>query len=329
MFPVVQPGGLDSGTARRIEPAGLGATVGVQAVTLDPHAPRAAAPPVEGPQAQATRIRTEPQALLDPAAQRLAADALAGAGGGNRAATVAPQLQWLLQCLQQLGLAEDGGAAPVMVRWPAADQPVADTPDQALQALRDTLGRSPLFAANPRTPAELARAAERAAAMPAASGSATALASGSSLVSASRPGAAGTENAAPAAAFSALPATAPGGGLEQTQQALQLLLHGQLQWAGQLTPGVPARLQREDAWQEDPQRPGKLRRGSALRLQIDLPATGPLVVLAQQFGSQVSVRLLPGARHAGRFEAALSDLQAALASLSETPVDLSLQAVQP
>ncbi len=321
MFPVVQPGGLDAGTARRIEPAGLGATQGVQAVTLDPHAPRAAAPTVEGPQAQATGVRAEPQALLDAAAQRLAADALAGAGAGNRAATVAPQLQWLLQCLQQLGLAEDGGAAPAMVRWPAADQPVADSPDQALQALRDSLGRSPLFAANPRTPAELARGAERAAALPAMPDSAAA----SGSASASRPGAAIVTDAA---AFSAMPDAAPHGGLEQTQQALQLLLHGQLQWAGQLTPGVPARLQREDAWQEDPQRPGSLQRGSALRLQVDLPATGPLVVLAQQFGSQVSVRLLPGARHAGRFEAALPDLQAALAPLSETPAELSLQAVR-
>ena len=107
---------------------------------------------------------------------------------------------------------------------------------------------------------------------------------------------------------------------------MQLLLHGQLQWSGELTPGVKARLRREDAWQEDPLRPGRLLQGSALRVELDLPATGPLVVLAQQVGDQLSVRLMPGPGQALRFEAELADLRAALVPLSDTPVDLALHA---
>jgi hypothetical protein len=134
--------------------------------------------------------------------------------------------------------------------------------------------------------------------------------------------------APPAAAFADLASTMAldGSGVESTQQALQLLLHGQLQWSGELTPGVKARLRREDAWQEDPLRPGRLLQGSALRVELDLPATGPLVVLAQQVGDQLSVRLMPGLGQALRFEAELADLRAALVPLSDTPVDLALHA---
>ena len=112
---------------------------------------------------------------------------------------------------------------------------------------------------------------------------------------------------------------------ERAQQALQLLLHGQLQWRGELTPGVPLQLQREDVWQEDPAQPGHLLPGTALRLELQLPATGPLVVLAQQVAGKMTVRLLPSPAHTAHFEAALADLHTALAPLADPPVDLALQ----
>ena len=90
---------------------------------------------------------------------------------------------------------------------------------------------------------------------------------------------------------------------------------------------MPARLSRDDAWEEDPLHPGKLLAGSALRLQIDLPTCGSLVVLAQQVGEHLNLRLLPGdPRQAPRFESALADLRSALARLTERPIDLQLQA---
>ena len=284
--------------------------------------------PVAAMQAQGVRVQAEPLAPPDPkgARRQLAEDQLVAAAGANvnRAAMVAPQLLLLLQSLQQLGLVEGDPASAAMVAWPAADQPVAETPDQALQTLRDTLGRSPLFAANPRTPAALAAAPWRAAGHAAPE------------VASQPPDTPDTPDspsatlaellAPPAAAFADLASTMAldGPGVDTTQQALQLLLHGQLQWSGELTPGVKARLRREDAWQEDPQRPGRLLQGSALRVELDLPATGPLVVLAQQVGDQLSVRVMPGPGQALRFEADLADLRAALVPLSDTPVDLAL-----
>ncbi len=326
MFPVVSPGGIDPGLARRLESADVSAPVGVQPVTLDPHAPRAMSPPVSAMQAQGVRVQAEPLAPPDPtgARRQLAEDQLLATAGANvnRAALVAPQLLLLLQSLQQLGLVDGDPASAAMVAWPAADQPVAPTPAQALQTLRDTLGRSPLFAANPRTAAALAAGPWRA--------SHHASSGASQLPGTHDPSS--TLRAAstmpPAAGFVDLASTmaADGPGIDSTQQALQLLLHGQLQWSGELTPGVKARLRREDAWQEDPQRPGRLLQGSALRVELDLPATGPLVVLAQQVGAQLSVRVLPGPGQALRFEAELADLRTALEPLSDTPVDLALHA---
>ena len=112
----------------------------------------------------------------------------------------------------------------------------------------------------------------------------------------------------------------------QTMEALQLLLHGRLQWEGELTPGVQAGLQRETVWEEDPDHPGQLQSGSLLRLDLALPTIGPLVVLARLVGGRCAVQLLPAAEAAPALDAALGELHAALAPLTEKPVALSLQA---
>jgi len=62
-----------------------------------------------------------------------------------------------------------------------------------------------------------------------------------------------------------------------------------------------------------------------LRLDLALPAIGPLVVLARLVGGRCAVQLLPSAAAAPALDAALGDLQAALAPLTDTPVALSLQ----
>ena len=334
MFPVFQPGVVEPGPARRSDPIGLTPVAGVAPVAQDPHAPRAAAPQVDASRAQSTSVRPEPPPLqAGAAAQRPPAGldvALPGVGPGNRAALLSPNLQWLLQCLQQLGApaaGEAGNPSAAMVRWPAPGQPVAATPAEALDRLRDSLGRSALFAANPRTPAALVLAAARAALAVGSAGSAGSVVSGDLPVA---PGQAGSVAAAspwPPAAPADLPArNTLAGEIDTTRRALQLLLHGRLQWSGELTPGVTARLLREDAWEEDPRQPGKLLAGSALRIEIDLPASGPLVVLARQVGEHFDLRLLPDGRHAPRFEAALADLRTALALLTERPIDLQMQA---
>lgn len=363
MFPVLPPGGGMDPAPSRVAPApAVAATqpvVGAQPVTpVDPQMPRAAALPVNADAADAARTQAElaRAAALRASGAGAAVEVLPALGPfpNNRAAAVAPQLTQLLQLLQALGVADAGEGAPPVVNWPEAGQPVAEEPADALLRLREALGQSPLFAANPRTPSVLAALAQSpwggkaalappgspgassatavlgAAGTAAASGAPAALAPGGSgaaeaseplaALPASRGEALAGEVGAPAASSFAQPA-------ERAQQALQLLLHGQLQWRGELTPGVPLRLEREDVWQEDPAQPGHLLPGTALRLELLLPATGPLVVLAQQVAGQMTVRLLPAAPHAARFEAALTDLQAALAPLADPPVDLAMQPV--
>lgn len=327
MFPVLPPGGVDPGPARSGPAPAVAATqpvVGVQPlVPVDPQNPRAAAQPVNADAADAARVKAE-----------LAKAAVAGGGGAaaaqlavptNRAAAVAPQLTLLLQQLQALGVADAGEGAPPVVSWPQAGQPVADEPATALLRLREALGQSSLFAANPRTPAALAALATLA---QRSLGGATA--AGAQANAPLAAGAAGGLEVPDAKGpmWNALvadvsPPLAPSA--ERAQQALQLLLHGQLQWRGELTPGVPLHLEREDVWQEDPEQPGHLLPGTSLRLELRLPDTGPLVVLAQQVAGQMTVRLMPTVSHAARFEAALADLQAALAPLAQPPVDLALQ----
>lgn len=349
MFPVLPPGGgVDPGPARLAPAPSVAATQPVVGVgplmPVDPQNPRAAALPVNADAADAARLKAElARGGVVGSSAAAAQEVLPAlrALTNNRAAAVAPQLTQLLQLLQALGVAEGGEGAPPVVNWPEAGQPVADEPASALLRLREALGQSALFAANPRTPQALAALAQSpwggagsAMASPAA---AAAQAPGAALAATDAADALATalvpaaeQAAAPAASTAAaMAATALAQPAERAQQALQLLLHGQLQWRGELTPGVPLRLEREDVWQEDPAQPGRLLPGTALRLELLLPGTGPLVVLAQQVAGQMTVRLLPAAPHAARFEAALADLQTALAPLANPPVDLALQARAP
>lgn len=127
----------------------------------------------------------------------------------------------------------------------------------------------------------------------------------------------------------ATPSNSPTLSIDQAQQGLQLLLQGRLRWEGELTPGVPAELERNDVWEEDPDRPGTLQRGTSVRVKVSLPDSGELVVVAQQIADRYTVTLQPDARHLGRFDAAISDLQQALAPLTPNPVALTLQSPAP
>lgn len=352
---------MDSVSAR-VSPApavaAIQPVVSTQPVTpVDPQAPRASAPPVNADAANAARTKAEPARSAGVGSGGAVVQVLPAlvAAPTNRAVSVAPQLTQLLQLLQALGVADSGEGAPPVVNWPQAGQPVAEEPASALMRLREALGLSTLFAANPRTPAVLAALAQSpggAAFAPLAPGAQTPEAAQAPAVAQPpapsatlAPAASGLAAFGAAETVEALPLAPPGDllarvageiaalaspwpaalAVERAQQALQLLLHGQLQWRGELTPGVPLRLEREDVWEEDPAQPGVLLPGTALRLELLLPATGALVVLAQQIGGKMTVRLLPAAPHAERFEAALGDLQTALAPLADPPVDLALQ----
>ena len=331
MFPQVPPGvGVAPVAPSRIDSQVVTGPQSVTPVSLDPQAPRAASLPVGladdtgvpvGPGLEvASKLRSSAQA-----AQLVAATV------ANPAVTLDGDLQTLLRGLQAWGLtALLDAEAPAQLNWPSRNTPMADTPQDALAQLRDDLGRSAMFAFHPRTAAMLG-AAERRSAANGSSPSAQTTADGtqglhSTDADTADSAAANVASGAAEAARAALAAPmAPPLSIDLAQQALLLLLQGRLRWAGELTPGVPAELERNDVWEEDPDRPGTLQRGTSVRVKVSLPESGDLVVVAQQITDRYKVSIQTDARYFGRFDEAISDLQQALAPLTPHPVALTLQ----
>lgn len=254
------------------------------------------APPVRTAPAEGTRIAGEQArapllspALLEEAVLR-AAEAAPGVGGAPRAAQLSAHLQLLGAWLDALveGAADGSAAARPPLSWPDASVPIAQDPRAAWTQLRERLASSPLFAAHRAGPG----------------GSPDAASDGF------RPAA-----QAYAQAARALPAqSVQGTSADVVAPALQLLLDGRLAWQGELTPGVRASLQREDAWEEDPQHPGRLRRGTALRLDLVLPSGDALGLRATQVAERMQVVLAPASGREARYAEALPRLRAALAA---------------
>jgi hypothetical protein len=78
------------------------------------------------------------------------------------------------------------------------------------------------------------------------------------------------------------------------REGLKLLMDGRMVWQGQFTQGVPLRFERSDAWQADRKGLGGMRKGTSIRMQLQLPNLGPLEIRALGFGGQVSVRVHAG-----------------------------------
>ena len=331
MFPQVPSGaGVPPASPTRIESQVVGAAQGVTPVSLDPQAPRAAAPPVGLASDTGVPVRRGLEVVSDLRSGAQTAQPVAGAAF-NPAATLDADLQSLLQGLRVWGLANLlESQAPEQQNWPAGNTPLADTPQDALAQLRDSLGRSAMFAFHPRIAsmlgaAERRSASERATSPDAPTGSPSTPSEVAYRLAANEAGlASDAGRTAPAT-----PSNSPTLSIDQAQQGLQLLLQGRLRWEGELTPGVPAELERNDVWEEDPDRPGTLQRGTSVRVKVSLPDSGELVVVAQQIADRYTVTLQPDARHLGRFDAAISDLQQALAPLTPNPVALTLQSPAP
>ena len=102
----------------------------------------------------------------------------------------------------------------------------------------------------------------------------------------------------------------------ELQAGLALLLHGQMQWQGQLTPHVQARILREDAYLEDPDRPGgALSKGTQITIDAELPTLGRITIRGLQIGDSVSISVLPQrqgqsvlARHLGELQQHLREM---------------------
>jgi len=96
------------------------------------------------------------------------------------------------------------------------------------------------------------------------------------------------------------------------REGLKLLMDGRMVWQGQFTQGVPLRFERSDAWQADRKGLGGMRKGTSIRMQLQLPNLGPLEIRALGFGGQVSVRVHAGPGATETLAGFLPELQARL-----------------
>ncbi len=151
------------------------------------------------------------------------------------------------------------------------DAALAKTPADALQMLRLGLERSPMLA--------IARFAEAVGLRR----EKTLGAKGEGVI-----GSAATITAAQA--LQSLPEPAS----TEVLNGVTLLMHGQLFWQGQITPGVYARIFRDDAYAQDPAAAGgALVKGAKVTVELELPTLGAIRVHAMQVAQTVSVVIEP------------------------------------
>ncbi len=218
----------------------------------------------------------------------------------------------------QLGKVESG---PHSLKWPMpqeflrqlAQQPnnqsLAQTPKEALAQLRAGLIQSPMLAvANFAEAIGVVKEKALRGALVSdtnasnnsnASGSGSAAGSSSTQGSANPAAHAGLFNLGQAQKPSAPAAlqNMPAPDSQSLQDGLNLLMHGQLVWHGELTPGVPAKIYREDTYAEDPSIPGGgLVKGAQISIELTLPTIGQVVVRGLQIADSVSVVIQPEQR---------------------------------
>lgn len=99
------------------------------------------------------------------------------------------------------------------------------------------------------------------------------------------------------------------------QLAAQCLTTGAMLWSGQLVPGMPAEIKREDAWREATKSPGQLEKGVSVILETQLEHLGKLKIVAQQWGDERAVTMLVQPIQGEPLKAQVNEIQAQLTAL--------------
>ena len=197
-------------------------------------------------------------------------------------------------------------ALPQAVLWPSMDASsqnqvmtaafLSNDPKAVLTSLRENLKNSGIFAAE-----QLAHAL-----LPA--NDTTAYTTG---LSNPTPPFSGT--AAPASATAQLLMQQLDPGSSSLVDAIRLALKGQLSWEGMLASNVPAKIQREDAWEANPNDPSQIIKGARISVEVNLPQLGTVTVVGTQFGDQLLLSIqTKNAATSGVLQAQLPSLQANL-----------------
>jgi len=107
--------------------------------------------------------------------------------------------------------------------------------------------------------------------------------------------------------------------------ALKLVMDGRLIWAGRLTSDVTARVERSDAWQANRRSLGGMEKGTAIRVDLDLPTLGLIEIRALLFSSRVSASVVTEPRSAATFVDAMPKLQDALRGKGLSPTSVVIE----
>ncbi len=238
------------------------------------------------------------------------------------ATVLAPDLARLLATVDTL---PGGSEAPV--DWPQPGDPrtpLASTPRLALALLRGALESSPLFA--------VPRLAERWFPAPVALPDHPPAGAGKDGVDTNPPGQATQTALAEPAPVDERPPAPPGPAdrptREQLAQAAALLIGGHLHWDGTLTPGVPARLVRQDHWHPDRDADGRPVHGTRFRLDVDLPHLGRLTIEASDGDHAHRISVTAPADAARRLRAEQPGLDAALKRAGGLPSEVEIRSAQ-
>lgn len=78
---------------------------------------------------------------------------------------------------------------------------------------------------------------------------------------------------------------------EHSQQAAHMLTQGQMVWQSELTPGIPMRIVREDAWRNAANKPAQLEKGAMLKVEFELPNLGRIRITGSQWGQDLSLQV--------------------------------------
>ncbi len=80
------------------------------------------------------------------------------------------------------------------------------------------------------------------------------------------------------------------------QMAAQMLTKGEMIWVGQIIPGLPIEIRREDAWRGagNGNDNGKLEKGTCIKLEVSMPKLGKILITALQWGEDISINVAAG-----------------------------------
>jgi hypothetical protein len=296
----IVPGGSEptASPARRADlaPAGVTSVAG-DGPPPSPQAVRGRPPPVLGPEAEALRARTQ---LIAPRVDEAAASRAGHAPTAGQARAASVQVDPGLARIAAI-LAVLQASAPRSVDWPSAGMDGPAGPDPAAGWARLAAGLSGSALAQWADLLGGSRPTVIDAAPDASTPAATHGSTAAGVSDLQRSFSNGI------AAFADAPASGPDatrGASDATRgtsdaargaaDAAALTLHGRLSWSGELAPGVPATLVREDDWANDRRAAGGLAKGTALDLALRLPQLGELRIRAVVHpDSAPSVRIEP------------------------------------